>query len=167
MLQYIALALMAYIYFGWAFLHMGRILMLEKGVYALMYLYILTEFSEATSLFGSRFMGRTKMFSNISSRVTLEGGILAMAATLLLAWAMRHMLPIRTEPYWLAAGFIASFFGRSGDLFLSVIRKDLGIKESGVFIIGRDDILARIDKLVFTSPVFYYALLVLPAVFGE
>jgi phosphatidate cytidylyltransferase len=69
---------------------------------------------------------------------------------------MRHLLPIRKEPFWLASSLIVILLGRSGDIILSVIRRDLGIKDSGLFIIGRDDILSRVDKFIFVAPAFYY-----------
>ena len=157
MIQYIALSLLCYIFFGWAFLHLGRILMFEHGIYILLYLFILVEFASAVNIAAGRLYGRTKLFQKITSRVSVEGIFTSVTLTLLLAWGMRHMLPDRSEKYWVTAALIASLWGRSGELFLSVIRRDLGIKNSGIFIIGRDDILARVDKLVFVAPMFFYA----------
>ena len=75
------------------------------------------------------------------------------------------MLPVRTEPYWIASAIIITFFGRCGDLILSVFRRDLGIKDSGVFIIGREDILARVDKFIFAAPIFYYTFQILEKIY--
>ena len=161
MIQYIALSLLAFIFFGWSFMHLGRLLYLPGGVYLMMYIYILTEFSESVSLATTRIRGDHKLFQKISQRFSIEGVIVSLFLTLILAWGLRHMLPDRTEPFWMAAGLIATLSGRFGDLAVAVIRRDLDIKDSGVFIIGRDDILARIDKLIFVGPIFYYALLFL------
>lgn len=156
MIQYMALSLMAFIFFGWSFMHLGRLLMIDGGVLLVIYLYILTEVSENISLAASRLIGRVKPFSKISVRVTLEGVVISVILSLLLAWGMRHLLPDRSEQFWIAAGLTAAIFGRLGDLILSVIRKDLGIKNSGVFIFGRGDILSRVDKLIFVGPMYYY-----------
>lgn len=161
MVQYMALSLMACIFFGWSFLHMGRLLMMEGGVFLVIYLYILTEISENVSLATSRLIGRVKPFSKISVRVTAEGVIVSIIFSLLLAWGMRHLLPDRSEQFWIAAGLTAAIFGRFGDLILSVIRRDLGIKDTGVFIFGRGDILSRTDKLIFVGPMYYYIFLLL------
>ncbi|MCB0407747.1 MAG: phosphatidate cytidylyltransferase [Bdellovibrionales bacterium] len=161
MVQYMALSLMACIFFGWSFMHMGRLLMMDKGVYLVLYLYILTEFSESVSLSTSKLIGRIKPFSKISSRVTVEGVLLSIVFSLILAWGMRHLLPDRSEKFWIAAGLTAAIFGRFGDLILSVIRRDLGIKDTGVFIFGRGDILSRTDKLIFVGPMYYYIFLFL------
>lgn len=156
MIQFIALSLMAFIFFGWSFMHMGRLLMLDSGPYIVVYLYLLTEVSENVSLSSSRFFGKVKLFSVISPRITLEGIVSSILVTLLLAWGMRHLLPDRGERFWIAAGLAAALLGRFGDLFLSVIRRDLGIRDTGIFIIGRGDLLSRVDKLIFVGPIYYY-----------
>lgn len=156
MIQYIALSLLGFIYLGWSFIHLGRILTLDKGIYIVLYLYLLIEFSETASLAGTRLLGRVKLFSRITPNVTLEGALVSVVLTLLLAWGMRHLLPHRSEPYWIVAGVMATLLGRMGDVTLSVVRRDLGIKDTGVFIIGRGDILSRLDKFIFLAPAFYY-----------
>ena len=62
---------------------------------------------------------------------------------------------MRTEPYWIASGLIAVFFGSLGDVTMAVIRRDLGIKDTGAFILGRSDFLSRLDRLIFVAPIFY------------
>ncbi|MCB0366406.1 MAG: phosphatidate cytidylyltransferase [Bdellovibrionaceae bacterium] len=156
MIQYIALSLMAFIFFGWSFMHMGRLLMLDQGPFIVLYLYLLTEIAEHVSLSTTRIFGKLKPFKEISQRVTVEGIIMSVIVTVIVAWGMRHLLPDRSERFWIAAGLAAALLGRFGDLFLSVIRRDLGIKDSGVFIIGRSDILGRVDKLIFVGPIYYY-----------
>lgn len=156
MIQYMALSLMAFTLFGWSYMHLGALLSMEKGVFVVLYLYLLTEFSQNVMVATSRTFGRIRPFSRISARYTLEGLVISTALTLGLAWAMRHLLPDRSEQYWMAAGFVAAVFGGFGHLFLSVIRRDLGIRNHGIFIIGRGDILNRVDKLTFVGPLYYY-----------
>ncbi len=161
MIQYIALSLINFIIMGWGFMHLARIVMLENGPLIVLYLTILSEFNEATNYALTRSIGHHKPFSNITSRFSVEGFVGSLILTMLLAWGLRYMLPDRSEPYWIAAGLCVAVFGRLGGLTLSMIRRDLNIKESGIFIIGRDDILSRIDKPMFAAPAFYYAFLLL------
>ena len=161
MIQYMALSLLGFLYFGWSYMHLGRLVIMENGALIVLYLYILTEFSEHVSMAATRMYGRVRPFHRISPRVTVEGMLTAVILTLLLAWAMRHLLPHRTQDFWMGAGLVAAVFGRFGDLLLSVIRRDLGIKNTGVFIIGRGDLLARVDKLIFVGPMYYYIYLYL------
>ena len=156
MIQYLALSYMAFTLFGWSFMHLGALVTMEKGVYVVLYLFFLTEFSDNVSLAASRLVGRIRPFSKISARFTLEGHMIATVLTLVAAYTMRRLLPESAEQYWMAAGIVASLFGRFGDLFLSVLRRDLGLKSSSIFIIGRGDFLNRTDKLTFIGPLYYY-----------
>jgi phosphatidate cytidylyltransferase len=161
MIQYIALSLMNFILMGWGFMHLGRIVLWQNGPLIALYITILYEFCETVNYIFTRLWGHHKPLQNITTRFSVEGFIGSLVLTLLLAWGIRHMMPLHTEPYWIMAGLAVAVAGRIGGLLLTVIRRDLGIKESGIFIIGRDDILARIDKPLFAAPVFYFAYLIL------
>jgi phosphatidate cytidylyltransferase len=71
---------------------------------------------------------------------------------------MRHLLPAGAEKFWLVSGLIAGIGGGFGDLVMTVIRRDLGIRDYGVFIIGRGDFLQRMDRLIFVAPIYYYVM---------
>ncbi len=163
MIQYMALTLMAFMFLGWSFLHMGWILKLDRGPYLAIYITILTEVFDNLSLAVSRFFGNHKMFSRITPRRNWEGFFVAAPLTILLAFSFRHLLPEQSEQWWIASGIAAVFGGSLGDLVLSVIRRDLGIKDVGVFIIGRGDFLSVIDRLIFVAPIFYYLMWYLEA----
>ncbi|MCB0350535.1 MAG: phosphatidate cytidylyltransferase [Bdellovibrionales bacterium] len=164
MIQFIALSLINFIIVGWGFMHLGRIMLWDGGPLIVLYLGILFEFCEATNYAITRSFGHTKPINNISTKFSLEGFFGSMFLTILLAWGLRHMLPDRSEIYWLSAALIVSIIGRLGGLTLSVIRRDLNIKETGIFIIGRDDILSRIDKPMFAAPVFYFVYLIIQGI---
>lgn len=161
MIQYIALSLICFSFLGWSFMHLGWIWKLERGPFMVIYLIILTEVCDNMYLLLSRNIGSIKMFSRISPRRNLEAGLIAFALTIGLAWALRHLLPVRTEVYWISAGLVAALGGSLGDLTLSVIRRDLGIKDVGPFIIGRGDLLTIMDRLIFVAPIFYYVMVYL------
>ncbi len=162
MIQYISLTLLGFIFLGWSFMHLGLILHLENGIYQLTYLIILTEFCDNTNLALGRYIGKTKIFPKLNPRRTLGGLFVSILLTLVLAGIMRFLLPDRSDKYWLTAGLIASLGGFIGDLVMSVIRKDAGVKIVGPFIIGRGDFLHRMDRLIFVAPIYFYIMLLLP-----
>lgn len=164
MIQYISLTNLAFVFLGWSFMHLGLILKFENGIYQLMYLVILTEFCDNTNLAISRYIGRIKIFDRIDYKRTLESTAVSVAITLLVAFAMRHLLPDGSEKYWLQSGLIASLGGVIGDMLMTVVRKDAGIKVVGHFIIGRGDFLHRMDRLIFVAPLYYYAMVGLPVI---
>lgn len=162
MIQYIALTNLAFVFLGWAFMHMGLILKFEKGIYQVMYLMILTEFCDNTNLAISRYVGKHRLFDRIDFKRTIESTLLAGGLTLMVAFVMRHLLPDGSEKYWLLSGVIASLGGLIGDMVMTVIRRDAGIKVTGHFVLGRGDFLHRMDRLIFVAPLYYYLMMHLP-----
>ena len=158
MIQYICLTLMCFSFLGWAFMHLGWIWHLKGGPYMVIYVIILTEVCDNLHLNMSRHFGKVRLFSKISPRRNLEAGMIAFALTLTLAWGLRHLLPDRSEIHWLAAGMVAALGGAGGDLVLSVIRRDLGIRDVGPFIIGRGDLLSMMDRMILVAPIFYWVM---------
>lgn len=157
MVQYIALTLLNFC-FLWAFLHLGWIMKMPEGVYIFIYIILLTEFFDTIYLAISRYSKRIKLVSNITPKRSLEGFVLAGLITLVLGWAMRHLLPVRSEYYWGGVSLVCILFGSTGDTVLSVVRRDLGIKVVDSFILGRGDFFSRLDRLVFVAPIAYYTL---------
>ncbi len=162
MVQYIALSLLNFC-FIWAFLHLGWIMKMKEGVYIVLYLVMLTEFFDTIYLAISKNLKNFKLISNITPKRSLEGFILAGMVTLILGWGMRHLLPVRSEYYWVTISTICILFGSTGDSVLAVIRRDLGIKVTDTFILGRGDFFSRLDRLVFVAPFAHYALFFLGA----
>lgn len=162
MIQYISLTTLAFIFLGWSFMHLGLIMQMDKGIYQVMYLIILTEFCDNTNLAISRYIGRIKLIDRIDFRRTLESTLVSAVITIFLAFGMRHLLSDGSERYWLVSGLIASIGGFIGDMVMAVVRKDAGIREMGAFILGRGDFLHRMDRLIFVAPLYYYAMLHLP-----
>ena len=161
MIQYISLTLLGFIFLGWSFMHLALILNFESGLYQVMYLFVLTEFCDNTNLSIGRYFKGPKILSEINSRRTWLSTLTSILLTLILAYGMRHLLPNRSDKYWLAAGLIASFGGVVGDLVMSVIRRDAGVKIVGTFIIGRGDFLQRMDRLIFVAPIYYFVMVAL------
>ncbi len=167
MIQFVCLTLLGFSFLGWALMHLGWIWQLRGGPYMLVYLVILTEVCDNLHLSLSRHVGSIKLFSRISPKRNLEAGVITLVLTVTLAWALRHLLPenLRGTEYWLMGGLVAAWGGSLGDLVLSAIRRDLGIKDVGPFIIGRGDLLMIMDRMIFVAPIFYYALRILEVLY--
>ncbi len=107
MIQYISLTLLAFIFLGWSFMHLGLILKFPNGVYQVMYLIILTEFCDNTNLAVSRYIGGWRMVPGINPRRTVGSTATSILLTLFLAGSMRFLLPDGADKYWLASGLVA------------------------------------------------------------
>ena len=124
----------------------------------MIHIVVLSEFSDAMQHLGNRISGKLKLLTNLTSRFTIDGYIFNILTTMSLAFALRGFLPGPDEIYWISTGACVLLFGRLGSITMAFIRRDLGVKEAGVFIIGRDDLLARLDGLVFISPILFYVI---------
>ena len=159
MIQYISLTLLGFIFLGWSFMHLALILNFENGIYQVMYLIILTEFCDNTNLAISRYFKGPKIISEINSKRSWLSTLVSILITLLLAYLMRYLLPNSSEKYWFASGLIASFGGVIGDMVMTVVRRDAGVKITSRFILGRGDFLHRMDRLIFVAPIYYFIML--------
>jgi len=56
----------------------------------------------------------------------------------------------------LIAGVLISLFGFLGDINMSGIKRDVGVKDGSQLLPGHGGMIDRIDSLTFTAPVFYY-----------
>ncbi len=56
-------------------------------------------------------------------------------------------------------GVIAGILAFFGDLSISMIKRQTGVKDSGTFFLGHGGLLDRMDSLLFTLPFIYQAML--------
>lgn len=119
-------------------------------------LIMLTETNDIMQALVGRQLGRRKLAPIVSPHKTWEGFAGGAVSTVLLAMVMAHWLtPLL---WWQAAlgGLLISVFGLMGDLNISALKRDAGVKDSGTLLPGQGGILDRVDSLTFTAPLFYY-----------
>ena len=126
------------------------------GAGLLLFLIFLTQFNDVAQYFWGKLFGRHKVVPKVSPKKTVEGLVGGVATTTLLAWLIApHLTPLVS---WQApvAGLIIGFAGFVGDVTISALKRDLGVKDSGTLIPGHGGILDRIDSLTFTAPLFFH-----------
>ena len=100
--------------------------------------------------------GKHPLRSIISPKKTWEGALGAFAFSMLLPWLLRFSLPGFGPRELLLTGLIVGVGGQLGDLSISVIKRDVGIKDMGATIPGHGGVLDRIDSLVYAAPLFFH-----------
>jgi len=125
------------------------------GVEMLLFLVVLTELNDIFQyLFGKRF-GKRRIVPTVSPNKSVEGFAGAVAVTPIAAAALGFLTPF-TLFETLFAGLIIAVAGFIGDVVVSMIKRDVGIKDSGTLIPGHGGILDRIDSLTYTAPLFFH-----------
>ena len=104
----------------------------------------------------ARLFGRHPLRGNISPRKTWEGPSGPWRSR----WPCRGCSAGRSRIFsagnCVLIGAIVGIGGQLGDLAISVIKRDLGIKDMGAAIPGHGGILDRIDSLIYVAPLFFH-----------
>jgi phosphatidate cytidylyltransferase len=155
-LQLIALALLGFTYVGWMFGHVTFLANADRAYGYLLYLIFAVELNDVAAFTFGKLFGRHPLRSNISPKKTWEGSLGALAFSLALPWLMRFSFPQFSTLELVLTGLIVGIAGQLGDLSISVIKRDLGIKDTGAVLKGHGGILDRIDSLIYVAPLFFH-----------
>jgi phosphatidate cytidylyltransferase len=107
------------------------------------------------------------MRSNISPKKTWEGSLGGLAVSLALPWLLRFSFPHFHWPELVLTGLIVGIGGQLGDLVVSLIKRESGVKDMGAILPGHGGILDRIDSLILVAPLFVHMVRVLDRVYPE
>ncbi len=128
---------------------------LVAGIGLLLFFTICAQASDVLQYLSGNLFGKRALSPHISPNKTLEGAIGGILATGLLAAALHGLTPVSIGVAALL-GMAISLLGICGDLFLSAIKRDLGVKDFSTSIPGHGGVLDRVDSLVFAAPVFFW-----------
>ena len=155
-LQPVCLAIVGFICMGWMFGHLGYLVNSENFYGYVLYLVFAVELNDISAFTFGKLFGRTKLRSEVSPNKTLEGSLGAVAVSMTLPWLMHFSFPHFGTTDLLLTGVIVGVGGQLGDLTISFIKRDLGVKDMGVVIPGHGGILDRVDSLIFVAPLFFH-----------
>lgn len=102
-----------------------------------------------------RSMGRRKLFERISPNKTWEGFIGGVLLAVVAAVILSHYFGILPLWCWVGMALIVGIFGTLGDLVESMLKRNLGVKDSGNILPGHGGLLDRFDGLLMAAPFVY------------
>ena len=144
---------------GWVGLNSLR----SEGAGIVLFFFLLLWASDTGAyLVGSR-IGRRKLAPVISPGKTIEGcfGGLALMLIVLIGGIIVLHIPMKQWFGLLIVSILMNIFGIIGDLFESMLKRKVGMKDSGNVIPGHGGILDRLDSTLAAAPVFALGLLIL------
>jgi phosphatidate cytidylyltransferase len=122
---------------------------------------VATFVGDTFAYFGGRFYGRTAIAPLISPNKTLEGLVAGIVGGTAAFWFAGLYQDWLTGPHALLMGVLVAIAAPVGDLFESLIKRDLEVKDTGRFFGPHGGVLDRLDALFFTIVVGYFAALAL------
>ncbi|CAI8826335.1 phosphatidate cytidylyltransferase [Methylocaldum szegediense] len=143
--------------------HMAYLLALPQpvgmhynGATVLLFLVLLTQLNDVAQYLWGKSLGRHKIVPKVSPNKTWAGFLGGVATTTLLAWLIAPWLTPLTEMESVLAGLLIGVCGFVGDVVISALKRDIGVKDSGSLLPGHGGILDRLDSLTYTAPLFFH-----------
>lgn len=159
------------VYIGWTFAHFVllrsistrlrpaplNLPRLTSGTAWILFALLITFASDTAAYFVGRAWGRRRMAPTISPGKTWEGSIGGVVAAVVAGALLVYLLGLPIDVrYGALLGGVGSVAGQAGDLAESLLKRQVGVKDSGHLIPGHGGILDRADSLLFTVPAIYY-----------
>lgn len=154
------LAIFGGLYLGWLGSYLLALRQLDDGAVVVLFIYGCVAFSDSAAYFVGRQWGSRKLAPRTSPKKTWEGYVGSVAGGLIFG-ALVAGLAAREEIGWghgAAIGLLIGLFGTVGDLAISVIKRQVGAKDSSHLIPGHGGILDRIDSVLVSAALGYYYL---------
>ncbi|MDT7829653.1 phosphatidate cytidylyltransferase [Pricia sp. S334] len=121
-------------------------------------IFLLIWVSDSFAYIVGSLFGRTKLFSRVSPKKTVEGALGGLVFALATAYLLAKYEPIINSWQWLIVATVTVVAGGLGDLVESKLKRAAGVKDSGAILPGHGGMLDRLDSLVFAAPFAYLTL---------
>ena len=124
-------------------------------------IFILQWTSDTGAYLAGRSFGNRKLFERVSPKKTWEGSAGGFILSILIAWllSMSEWFDDVNRRDWIIIAALIVIFGTFGDLFESLLKRNLKIKDSGTMMPGHGGVLDRFDGLLFSVPAIFFYLL--------
>lgn len=127
-----------------------------EGGYLVLTMFVMIWINDTGAFLVGSTIGRHKMIPRVSPKKSWEGTIGGILFAIATGLVVKYCFPIAFEGISLAAmlglGAVVGATATWGDLIESLIKRRLGVKDSGRMIPGHGGILDRIDSLLLVAP---------------
>ena len=144
-------------------LPMGLMPMMHTSYNVLMMLILIVWANDCMAYIGGTLIGKHKLWQRHSPGKTWEGCLVGLAFSIAIAMWLGPMFNSKIAWHgWLTIGLIGSVVGTLGDLVESMLKRSVGVKDSGNIMPGHGGFLDRFDSLLTLTPVvFAYIFIIL------
>lgn len=121
-------------------------------------LLVATEFNDVAQYVWGKTLGKHKIVPTVSPNKTWEGFLGGWVSTAALIWfAGPYLTPLSGWGLFTVAVSLP-LAGFAGDVTMSAIKRDIGVKDTSHLIPGHGGLLDRVDSLTFTAPLYFHLL---------
>lgn len=141
---------------GLCFYALNLMFNFKLGNLLVLYFVVLIWMADTGAYFVGKRFGRIKLAVNVSPKKTFEGVVGALVLALIWAMPWSLLLPTAGSRRWLWCiwSLVTVIFSIFGDLFISVLKRSIELKDSGNLLPGHGGLLDRIDSLIAAAPIF-------------
>ncbi len=145
------------LYIGWLLSYFVALRGLDGGRDWVFFALFTTFGSDIAAFLIGRVVGRHHLAPHISPGKTWEGAIGGVLGAVIMSLVLVTLLNLPVG-YGMAAllGLVVSVLGQLGDLVESLLKRNMGVKDSGKLLPGHGGFLDRLDSVVFVGAVVYY-----------
>lgn len=115
-------------------------------------IFIFTWINDTGAYCTGMLFGKHRLFERISPKKSWEGSIGGGVFSIIAAIAMAHYFPFMPISIWIGLALTVVIFGTLGDLTESLLKRTIGIKDSGNILPGHGGMLDRFDSTLMAVP---------------
>ena len=159
-IQRVGLGVFAFMLFGVGLGHLGY--MANDSLYRpiILTLLLCVQMNDVFAYCVGKTLGKRKLAPNTSPNKTVAGSLGAILLTTTLTAVLAHFTfhgtALAGAVHGVALGLLVSVLGQLGDLVLSSIKRDLGIKDMGVTFPGHGGLLDRFNSVLLVAPAAFH-----------
>jgi phosphatidate cytidylyltransferase len=161
-LQRVALGTLGFGLFGSGLGHLSYIANDDGYRPILILIFVAVEANDIFAYISGKTFGSRKLAPHTSPNKTIGGSVGAVVLTSMLVLVLGRMVfagtPMAHPLHLVVLGLLISLLGQLGDLVLSSVKRDLGIKDLGSLLPGHGGLLDRFDSLLLVAPTVHYYL---------
>ena len=136
--------------------------LMPEGFWWLILSFAIAWMNDTAAYFTGVTIGRHKLWPRLSPKKTWEGTIGGWVAAALIGGLFAWLSPLQLGfAVGAVLGTLGGVLGLFGDLSISMVKRQVGVKDSGVFFPGHGGMLDRLDSMLFVVPFVYQAALFL------
>ncbi len=124
------------------------------------YVFIFAWATDTCAYFSGFAFGKNKLIPSVSPKKTVEGAIGGVIGCIIISVGYAYFVHPENTLLIGVSALVGSVISQVGDLFASVFKRKLGVKDYGNLIPGHGGMLDRIDSIIFTAPFTYIVMFI-------